>query len=364
MDASNEVGITSFPPGREIGFGHIDGIGGQMASLKDNPVARLGQVLSAGRDAESLRSDTVRVAIAVDPAAPAELVACVRDAFMPLEPTGLVHVASLGSSAPLEVNAATDVAVVVAGGSDSLTAPAARAFSRSGVACVVVAETSLDAPDLSEDASPDAAIALVCASSPAVLLDRLARWICDSTQKDLAFAANFPFVRKPKSEQLVRACAAENAAVGALPFLKGADLPVMTANEAKMALSIAAVYGQDLTLARVPELAGVLASAFGFRGLARGAASLLPGLSWGVGAGVGYGGAMAVGTALIARFELPLGSRADVRDAGPTSIVPVAPRTSTAASGAMPSERSAGAVHDGYVRVEGGRAVADEGASS
>ncbi|MCI1665293.1 MAG: hypothetical protein LKI25_02845 [Atopobiaceae bacterium] len=282
-----------------------------MASLRDIPVAKAASVFDTGRKAVEDRAAVVGVTVLVDPAAPRDLVVAVRDAFTPQTAHGLIHVAALDSAKPLEVNSSTDVAVVVAGGSDTLCGSAALAFAHAGVPCAIVAQSSVEAPEvhMPEDGVQ---VALVCASSRDVLLDKLARWICDTSEKDLAFAANFPFVRRPKAEQLVQACSAQNAAVGAMPFLKGADFPVMTANEAKMALEVAAIYGKDLSLARIPEIAFVIAGAFGLRGIARGASSILPGLDWALGVGVGYGGATAIGQALIARFEGLPESAADV----------------------------------------------------
>ncbi|MCH4213879.1 MAG: hypothetical protein PHR15_00695 [Atopobiaceae bacterium] len=275
-----------------------------MPSFGNNLVGKALGVLDAGRSAESLRHEPVRIAIVLDPRASRDLVCSIRDAFVPEQPSGLVHVARLEEGASVAINPATDLAIVVVGPSANLCARAARSFSDAGIPCVLVAETSLDAPEITGSAT-GGRISLVVASSRAVLLDKLARWLCDTSEKDLALAACFPFVRHPKASQIIDTCSAENAGVAALPFLSGsADLPIMCANEAKMALQMAAVYGQDLSLWRIPEVIGVVAGGFGLRGAARQADLLLPGLGRLTSVGVGYVGTQAIGHALLSWFEL------------------------------------------------------------
>ena len=63
--------------------------------------------------------------------------------------------------------------------------------------------------------------------------------------------------------------AVQNAGIGLVPLLPGADMPVMTLNQAKMVLQIAAAYGQPMGKDRVKEVAPVVASAFACRALAR-----------------------------------------------------------------------------------------------
>ncbi|MCL2525793.1 MAG: hypothetical protein FWE46_01895, partial [Coriobacteriia bacterium] len=59
-------------------------------------------------------------------------------------------------------------------------------------------------------------------------------------------------------------------------FLPGADLPVMTLNQVKMALQLAFIYGEELTLQRAAEAAVVVLSAYGSRAVARTATRDLP----------------------------------------------------------------------------------------
>ena len=84
----------------------------------------------------------------------------------------------------------------------------------------------------------------------------MGEWIIAACKdKRLAFALAFPFVRRPLSLDAVRATSVQNAGVGVVVFIPGADMPIMTLNQAKMLLQIAAAYGQPLSAERIKELA-------------------------------------------------------------------------------------------------------------
>lgn len=274
-----------------------------MASIKDIPVSKIREVLDSGKDLIKTRDEVIRVAIFIDPSTPGDLISSIKDAFTPQLPTGRIHVEMMSSQAAPSINTGTDVAIVLTGGSDEMVSSCARALAMAGIPVAIVAESSLDAPEIDADGAT-ASIALVAASNKDALLDKLARWIIDTTDKDLAFAANYPFVRRPKAEKIISSCAGQNAAVGAIPILPGADMPIMTANQAKMALEIAAIYGQDVSPERVPELLGVVGGGFVLRTAAREAVGLVPGVGWALKGGIGYAGTVAMGNALIARFEI------------------------------------------------------------
>ena len=80
-------------------------------------------------------------------------------------------------------------------------------------------------------------------------------------------------------------------------------MPLMTANQIKMILQIAAAYGQPLGPERVLELLGVLVNAFIFRNISRQIAGFVPALGWAVKGTMGYLGTQAIGRAAIEYFE-------------------------------------------------------------
>ena len=72
-----------------------------------------------------------------------------------------------------------------------------------------------------------AMLGVVAATDKTYLLETLARWILDRTDKETAFAANFAFMRIAAANRIITSCALTNMATGALVFLPGADYPVM-----------------------------------------------------------------------------------------------------------------------------------------
>ena len=118
----------------------------------------------------------------------------------------------------------------------------------------------------------------------------------------VALAKGYPPFRRAACEEIIRHNARQNAVVGALP-IPGADMPVMTANQARMVLNIAAAYGEELSVERARELLGVLAAGFGLRALARQAVKLVPLGGWAAAGVIGYAGTIAMGRATILYFE-------------------------------------------------------------
>ena len=115
-------------------------------------------------------------------------------------------------------------------------------------------------------------------------------------------AKGYPPFRRAVCEEIVRKNARQNAVIGALP-IPGADMPVMTANQARMVLNIAAAHGEELSLDRARELLGVLAAGFGLRALSRQVVKLIPLAGWAAAAAIGYAGTVAMGRATMLYFE-------------------------------------------------------------
>ncbi len=150
------------------------------------------------------------------------------------------------------------------------------------------------------------------AAQPPVLTDerarnldtKMGRWIVSVCRdKRLAYAIAFPFVRRPLARDAVQTTALQNAAVGLVPFLPGADLPIMTLNQAKMVLQIGAAYGQQIDRSRWKEIAAVVGAAYLSRGLVRRLVAAVPVLGFAIRAGVAYGTTAAMGYGVIEYFE-------------------------------------------------------------
>jgi uncharacterized protein (DUF697 family) len=95
----------------------------------------------------------------------------------------------------------------------------------------------------------------------------------------------------------------QNAVIGAAFFLPGADMPAMTLNQARMVLSLAGIYGEDIDRDRALELVGLLGIGLGMRALARSFLRSAPGIGVLIKAGTGFTGTLAVGFAAMRYFE-------------------------------------------------------------
>jgi uncharacterized protein (DUF697 family) len=121
--------------------------------------------------------------------------------------------------------------------------------------------------------------------------------------KRLALAANFTFIRRAVAEESIKSTAFQNGVIGFVVVIPGADMPLMTANQAKMILQIAAAYGQPLGPERIKELAVVVGGGFTLRAVARQLLVVVPGFGWALKAAIGYSGTLAMGYAALEYFE-------------------------------------------------------------
>lgn len=112
-------------------------------------------------------------------------------------------------------------------------------------------------------------LGVVAATDKTYLLETLARWILDRTEKETAFAANFAFMRIAAANRIITSCALTNMATGALVFLPGADYPVMALAQVGMLFELAAVFGRGIKPERGYEVAGVLAGGLVIRAVTR-----------------------------------------------------------------------------------------------
>lgn len=259
---------------------------------------------------------TLSVSVYVDDTAPADLVAHVRGSFASMAPNVRMTLSYLDHS--FVPRSDDDIAIVVAGDSAKVGA-AAKALRAVGVPAMVVTlsptavgaraeevgsaipEEDIVFPNNSEEAVEPFALD---EDAAAALNDRMGRWIVAvCREKRLAFAIAFPFMRRPLARDAVQATSLQNAGIGLVSFIPGADLPIMTVNQVKMVLQIAAAYGREMDVDRLKELAAVVGGAYVCRTLARELVEFVPVLGFAVRAGVAYGGTAALGYAVIDYFE-------------------------------------------------------------
>ena len=110
-------------------------------------------------------------------------------------------------------------------------------------------------------------------------------------------------MRRPLALVSVNETTVQNVGIGVVAIIPGADMPLMTLNQVKMLLEMAAAYGEELTIERVKEILAIVGGAFACRTVARQAIGIVPGVGWVIKGGVGYVGTIAMGHALIEYFE-------------------------------------------------------------
>lgn len=133
---------------------------------------------------------------------------------------------------------------------------------------------------------------------------RLAGAVADAAgDRGMALAAAAAWLRPAVVARLIRRAAAENALIGALVFIPGADMPVMTLNQVRMVLRIAASYGRGVEPARAPEVLAVVGAGLGLRALAHQGLKFVPAAGWALKGAVGYAGTVALGRAAAAYYQ-------------------------------------------------------------
>jgi uncharacterized protein (DUF697 family)/CheY-like chemotaxis protein len=260
-------------------------------------------LINAGSKLLEQRDLPVRIAVLVELDAPDALLEAVREGFRPRSSRALVDVEVIEPGTVLRVASSVDAVVVLVGSGMSDVVPTLADLRRRSIPVVAVALRAEpgNVARLIEQPAED----LVTGPDASELLHgALADWVMRHLpEKRTAIAHNFEFVRRAVAREAVQATAWQNAAIGGLAFVPGADMPLMTLNQGKMLLQVAAAYGQQLGPDRIKELAALVGGGFLFRTLARQALTLVPGFGWAIKAGVGYTGTVAMGNAAIAYFE-------------------------------------------------------------
>jgi len=251
------------------------------------------------------RDQPVSLAVVIEADAADFLVDALRGRLRPNTAGAVLQVVVAGESSESLNTAGVDAVIAIAGTGASALRAALVAPRQARIPVVVVSFGDQARRDVLAAALPQPTADLIVGENVAdVVDDKLAGWLADEmTSKRLALAHNFPFMRRAVAEEAVRATAWQNGLVGAVAIFPGADMPIMTANQAKMLMQIAAAFGQRLGPERIKELAAIVGGAFVLRTVARQALGFVPVLGWAVKGGIGYGGTIAMGMAAIAYFE-------------------------------------------------------------
>lgn len=134
----------------------------------------------------------------------------------------------------------------------------------------------------------------------AAVVERIAERAGESAY---VLSAKLPALRRAVCEDIVRSFSRQNGVLAAAIFIPGADLPILTLNQIRMVLRIAAAYGQKIDRERAVELLPVVAAGFGLRAIARSLVGVVPVVGWAAQGSIAFAGTRALGEAAIAYFE-------------------------------------------------------------
>lgn len=256
---------------------------------------------SSSKELLAQKSEPVHVTLIIDIEAPDALIDGIREALRPMTFSAKVRTLTAAPGETVAIEPSSDLVIAVAG--PGTTLGPALAVARSLELPTVLLSVWHDVASVSQRLSHPISETVADIDLPGVLKG-LAKWVGDRLHgKRIAFAANFPFARRTIAEEFVRSTAGQNAAVGFIAIIPGADMPVMTANQAKMMMQIAAAYGEELGVERLKELAAIVGGGLAMRAVARQIVNLVPGIGWVAKAGIGYTGTIAMGYAVIEYFE-------------------------------------------------------------
>ena len=257
----------------------------------------------SGTQLKEERENPVRIAIFIEVDAPDELVDLVQSRFHPQTAGARLHREVAEPGTKLVVDPSADAVVAIAGGAgDSLAGSLADARNRAVPA--ILLGVGEDPSSLAERLGHSYRDTFADPDIYRLVDVELGEWLVDRvSDKQLALANNFVFMRRAVAIERVKNTAVQNALIGGVVIIPGADMPLMTANQSKMVLQIAAAYGEHLGAERIRELLGVLGGAFALRTVARQAVAFVPGFGWAIKAGIGYTGTIGMGFAAIKYFE-------------------------------------------------------------
>lgn len=258
-------------------------------------------VMRSGSKLREDRERPLRIAVFVDVDAPEEVVEAVRVALQPQTSGAMLHIEVCSPGEALLVDPGADAVIALAGPSTTLERSLGGAREKFVPTVVLALGESL--LEVSHRLSQPV-LDTISADSAEAVVRALGSWLADRVGgKRLALAHNFVFVRRAVAEGSIKSTAFQNGVIGFLGIIPGADMPLMTANQAKMILQIAAAYGQPLGAERIKELAVVVGGGFTFRAIAEQLLDFIPGFGWAVKAGIAYSGTVAMGYAALEYFE-------------------------------------------------------------
>lgn len=122
-------------------------------------------------------------------------------------------------------------------------------------------------------------------------------------EEGTTLAARLPALREPLCRELIESFSRKNGIAAVAIFVPGADFPVLTLNQLRLVLRLAAAHGVEVDQQRAPEVLATIAAGLGFRAVARQVLGAIPVAGWLLKGGIAYVGTRAVGEAAHRYFE-------------------------------------------------------------
>jgi len=145
---------------------------------------------------------------------------------------------------------------------------------------------------------------VMCRPGEGFPVEEIARKVAERLgEAGTSLAARVPVLREPLVDVLVERVSRQNGILGVAIFVPGADFPVLTLNQLRLVLRIAAAHGVEVDQQRLPEILATIGAGFGFRTLARQLVGVVPVAGWAVKGSVAYAGTRALGEAARRYFE-------------------------------------------------------------
>ncbi len=299
----------------------------KIPSMPIDPMKLAESVIKIGQE----RDQNVRVELVFDPTASSKLIDMVLEAFVDVRSDATIIDHVLSSSVP-RLSKRSDLCVVVGGDSMLLGDTIEMAKSLGVPAIIIIARGKTFFADSPTDAQIYANVTMKentvsnvagNAQLPAVAtgislediididvdsnerpLEELGTWIAQNVpSKSLALASDFPFLRHALAIELGKQNTIQNGAISLVFFIPGADMPLITLNQAKMMIQIASVYGREINGDRIKEVLAVVLGGLGFRAIARKLVSLIPVLGWLIKPAVAASGTMAMALTAAEYYE-------------------------------------------------------------
>lgn len=259
------------------------------------------EIMSTGSRIQEEREKELRIAVFVDVEAPDALVNAVQEALRPQTSSAMLHVEACAPGESLIIDSSADAVVAIAGPGSTLARSLASAREKFVPTVALAVGEHADAVSRR---LTHPLLDTITAENPEAVIHALGAWFTQRlSSKRLALAANFPFIRRAVAEESIKATSFQNGVIGVVAIIPGADMPIMTANQAKMILQIAAAYGEPLGAERIKELAVVVGGGFTLRAIARQLLDFVPGFGWILKGAIGYSGTLAMGYAALEYFE-------------------------------------------------------------